>query len=224
MVAGYGGGRGRLGGSAMCALVGAQVRRVRALGIVVPLVAGALIALVGACWAHVAGTASAAMAMLAFMQAYPLTVGVCAVAVLAGDPLVEVQAASPVEFRAVQTLRASVLLAAGAAGAALMFVPLEALGIVYRDIGWAGAFTPVGGAALMVLTAYAAVALVGSSRNATLLVVAVWLFFALVWDPNVPQLALQRGLPLLVLLAAGASVWRALGAPEYAWSRLGGAL
>lgn len=223
MVAGYGGGRGRLGGSAIRALVGAQVRRVRALGVVVPLVAGALIAFVGACWAHVAGTASATMAMLAFMQAYPLTVGVCAVAVLAGDPLVEVQAASPVEFRAVQTLRAAVLLAAGAAGAALMFVPLEALGIVYRDIGWAGAFTPVGGAVLMVLTAYAAVALAGSSRNATLLVVAVWLFFALVWDPNVPQLALQRGLPLLVLLAAGAGVWRALGAPEYAWSRLGGA-
>ena len=104
-----------------------------------------------------------------------------------------------------------------------MFVPLQALGIVYRDIGWAGALTPVGGAALMVLTAYVAAALTGSSRNASLAVVAVWLFFALVWAPNVPLLALQRGLPLLALLAAAACVWRALGAPEYAWRKLGGA-
>lgn len=75
----------------------------------------------------------------------------------------------------------------------------------------------------MVLAAYVAVAVAGSSRSASLAVVAIWLFFALVWDPNMPMLALQRGLPLAVLLAAGAGVWRALGSPEYAWRKLGGA-
>lgn len=223
MDAGHGSGGGRLAGSGGRALVGAQLRRVLVVGIVVPLAVGAAIALVGACWAYAAGAEPATMAMIAFTQAYPLTVGVCAVAVLAGDPLVEVQAALPVEFRCVQTLRAGLLLAAGMAGALLMFAPLEVLGLVYRDIGWAGALTPVGGAALMVLAAYVAVTVAGSSRSASLAVVAIWLFFALVWDPNMPMLALQRGLPLAVLLAAGAGVWRALGSPEYAWRKLGGA-
>lgn len=208
-------------GSGMRALAGAQMRRVRGAGIVVPLATGALIALVGACWACAAGKVPAAMGMLAVSQAYPLAVGVCAATVLTGDPLVEVQTASPTEFRAVQTLRAALLLAAGMAGALLMFAPLEALGLVYRDIGWAGAVTPVGGAALMVLAAFSAAALAGSSRGASLVVVAAWLFFALVWDPNVLQLALQRGLPLLVLLAIGACVWHALGSPEYAWRMIG---
>ena len=85
------------------------------------------------------------------------------------------------------------------------------------------AITPVGGATLKVLAAYAAAALAGSSRRAALVVVAVWLFFALVWDPNVPQLVLLRGLPLLVLCLLCACVWRALGASEYAWRKLGGA-
>ena len=69
----------------------------------------------------------------------------------------------------------------------------------------------------------AAAALAGSSRSAALVIVAVWLFFALVWDPNVPQLVLQRGLPLLVLCLLCACVWRALGASEDAWRKLGGA-
>ncbi len=173
MDAGHGSGGGRLAGSGGRALVGAQLRRVLVVGIVVPLAVGAVIALVGACWAYAAGAEPATMAMIAFTQAYPLTVGVCAVAVLAGDPLVEVQAALPVEFRCVQTLRAGLLLAAGMAGALLMFAPLEVLGLVYRDIGWAGALTPVGGAALMVLAAYVAVTVAGSSRSASL---AWWRF------------------------------------------------
>lgn len=223
MDAGHVSGGDRLTGSGRRALAGAQVRRVFAAGIVVPLAVGAAVALVGACWAYAAGAEPATMAMIAFTQAYPLTVGVCAVAVLEGDPLVEVQTASPVEFRCVQTLRAGLLLAAGMAGALLMFAPLEAQGLVYGDIGWVGVVTPMGGAVLMVLAAYVAAAVAGSSRNASLAVVATWLFFALVWDPNMPMLALQRGLPLAVLLAAGAGVWRALGSPEYAWRKLGGA-
>ena len=223
MDAGYGSGNGRLTGSQLRALAAAQTWRVRAVGIVVPVAVGACIAAVGACWVLAAGAMAATHAMLAFTQAYPLAVGVCAVAVFTGDPLVEVQAATPAEFRAVQTLRGAIVLAAAAVGALVMFVPLEALGLVYRDIGWAGAITPVGGATLMVLAAYAAAALAGSSRSAALVVVAVWLFFALVWDPNVPQLVLQRGLPLLVLCLLCACVWRALGASEYAWRKLGGA-
>ena len=223
MDAGYGSGNGRLTGSQLRALAAAQTRRVRAVGIVVPVAVGACIAAVGACWVLAAGAMAATHAMLAFTQAYPLAVGVFAVAVFTGDPLVEVQAATPAEFRAVQTLRGAIVLAAAAVGALVMFVPLEALGLVYRDIGWAGAITPVGGATLMVLAAYSAAALAGSSRSAALVVVAVWLFFALVWDPNVPQLVLQCGLPLLVLCLLCACVWRALGASEYAWRKLGGA-
>ena len=52
----------------------------------------------------------------------------------------------------------------------------------------------------------------------------VWLFFALIWDPNKASMpSLQRGLPLLVLLAVGACAWRALGSPERVWRKLGGA-
>ena len=35
--------------------------------------------------------------------------------------------------------------------------------------------------------------------------------------------ALQRGLPLLVLLAVDACAWHALGSPERVWRKLGGA-
>lgn len=43
-------------------------------------------------------------------------------------------------------------------------------------------------------------------------------------DPNTASMpALQRGLPLLVLLAVGACAWRALGSPERVWRKLGGA-
>ena len=205
------------------AFAGAQARRIGFVGIAAPLAAGALIALAGACWLHAAGKESATLAMMVLMQAYPLVVGVCAVSALTGDSLVEVQAALPVEFRAVQTLRAGMVLVGAAAGAFAMYAPLDAMGIVYRDIGWAGAVTPVGGAALMVLVAYAASALAGAAKGATLVAVAAWLFFALIWDPNVAPLVAQRGVPLLVMLAASACVWCALGAPEYAWRKMGGA-
>ena len=215
--------RGGSASGAWWALLDAQARRVRVVGIAVPLATAVLIAIAGSCWALAAGPASAALAMLGIMPLYAAAAGMCAAAVFTGDALVELHASTPTEFRAVQTLRGAIVLAAAAVGALVMFVPLEALGLVYRDIGWAGAITPVGGATLMVLAAYAAAALAGSSRSAALVVVAVWLFFALVWDPNVPQLVLQRGLPLLVLCLLCACVWRALGASEYAWRKLGGA-
>ena len=71
MDAGHGSGGGRLAGSGGRALVGAQLRRVLVVGIVVPLAVGAVIALVGACWAYAAGAEPATMAMIAFTQAYP---------------------------------------------------------------------------------------------------------------------------------------------------------
>lgn len=209
--------------SASWALLGAQVRRVKVVGIAVPLATAALIALAGSCWALAAGTASAALALLALMPLYAAAVGMCAAAVFTGDALVELHASTPAGFRAVQTMRAAVLLVAAAAGGFAMFAPLHLLGVVYNDAGWASALSPAGGAAIMVLVAYAA-ALAGSGRSVTLAVTLVWLFFALVWDPNMASMpALQRGLPLLALLAVGACAWHALGSPEYAWRKLGGA-
>lgn len=203
------------------ALVGAQVKRVGLVGVVVPMIVGALIPLVGAIWSSAWGTDAATLAMLAFVQFYAVAVGMCAVTAFTGDPLVEVQAAMPVEFRAVQTVRAVLLLAGGAVGALAMFVPLETLGLVYADRGWIGAVTPVAGAMIMVLVAYAAVAAAESARAASLVVVATWLFFALFWDPNVISLVAQRGAPSLVALALAAGAWKALGVPGFAQSKKG---
>ena len=120
-------------------------------------------------------------------------------------------------------VHAAVLLVAAVAGGFALFAPLHLAGAIYGDAGWVGALSPAGGAALMVLVAYAA-ALSGSTRATTLVVMLVWLFFALIWDPNTASMpALQRGLPLLVLLAVGACAWRALGSPERVWRKLGGA-
>ena len=161
--------------------------------------------------------------MLGIIPLYAAAAGMCAAAVFTGDALVELHASTPTEFRAVQTLRAAVLLVAAVAGGFALFAPLHLAGAIYGDAGWAGALSPAGGAALMVLVAYAA-ALSGSTRATTLVVMLVWLFFALIWDPNTASMpALQRGLPLLVLLAVGACAWHALGSPERVWRKLGGA-
>ncbi len=213
----------RSAAGASWALLGAQARRVKGVGIAVPLATAALIALAGSCWALAAGTASATFALLGLMPLYAAAVGLCAAAAFTGDALVELHASTPAGFRTVQTMRAAVLLVASAAGGFALFAPLHLLGVVYEDAGWASALSPAGEAAIMVLVAYAA-ALAGSARSATLVVTLVWLFFALVWDPNMASMpTLQRGLPLLVLLAVGAFAWRALGSPEYAWRKLGGA-
>ena len=121
--------------------------------------------------------------MLGIMPLYAAAAGMCAAAVFTGDALVELHASTPTEFRAVQTMRAAVLLVAAAAGGFALFAPLHLAGAIYGDAGWVGALSPAGGAALMVLVAYAA-ALSGSTRATTLVVMLVWLFFALIWDPN----------------------------------------
>ena len=208
--------RGGSASGAWWALLDAQARRVRVVGIAVPLATAALVAIAGSCWALAAGPASAALAMLGIMPLYAAAAGMCAAAVFTGDALVELHASTPTEFRAV-------LLVAAVAGGFALFAPLHLAGAIYGDAGWVGALSPAGGAALMVLVAYAA-ALSGSTRATTLVVMLVWLFFALIWDPNTASMpALQRGLPLLVLLAVGACAWRALGSPERVWRKLGGA-
>ena len=205
--------RGGSASGAWWALLDAQARRVRVVGIAVPLATAALVAIAGSCWALAAGPASAALAMLGIMPLYAAAAGMCAAAVFTGDALVELHASTPMEFRTVQTMRAAVLLVAAAVGGFALFASLHLAGAIYGDAGWVGALSPAGGAALM-----------GSTRATTLVVMLVWLFFALIWDPNTASMpALQRGLPLLVLLAVGACAWHALGSPERVWRKLGGA-
>ena len=56
--------RGGSASGAWWALLDAQARRVRVVGIAVPLATAALVAIAGSCWALAAGPASAALAML----------------------------------------------------------------------------------------------------------------------------------------------------------------
>lgn len=158
--------RGGSASGAWWALLDAQARRVRVVGIAVPLATAALVAIAGSCWALAAGPASAALAMLGIMPLYAAAAGMCAAAVFTGDALVELHASTPMEFRTVQTMRAAVLLVAAAVGGFALFAPLHLAGAIYGDAGWVGALSPAGGAALMVLVAYAA-ALSGSTRATT---------------------------------------------------------
>ena len=137
--------RGGSASGAWWALLDAQARRVRVVGIAVPLATAALVAIAGSCWALAAGPASAALAMLGIMPLYAAAAGMCAAAVFTGDALVELHASTPTEFRAVQTLRAAVLLVAAVAGGFALFAPLHLAGAIYGDAGWVGALSPAGG-------------------------------------------------------------------------------
>ena len=140
--------RGGSASGAWWALLDAQARRVRVVGIAVPLATAVLIAIAGSCWALAAGPASAALAMLGIMPLYAAAAGMCAAAVFTGDTLVELHASTPMEFRTVQTMRAAVLLVAAAVGGFALFASLHLAGAIYGDAGWVGALSPAGGAAL----------------------------------------------------------------------------
>lgn len=198
------------------ALFGTQIRRFGAVAVLVPVAAGAILAGIGAAWLYGAGRTPALLAMMAFTELYPVAVGMCAVSVLAGDSLVEVQGSTPVGFRSVQTVRLVVVLIGGFLGAIAMFAPLHLLGIYPRDTGWASFLFPAGGAAVMAFLAYSAVSLSGAAATASLAVAAAWLFLALIWDPNMVSLASQRGIPLLAACAACSFAWRSLGNVERA--------
>ncbi|MFQ9180548.1 MAG: hypothetical protein ACLR3C_12045 [Eggerthella lenta] len=169
--------------------------------------------------------ASAALAMLGIMPLYAAAAGMCAAAVFTGDALVELHASTPtLEFRAVQTLRAAVLLVAAAVRwlRAVRAVASRRCDL-RRHAGWVSALSPAGGAALMVLVAYAA-ALSGSTRATTLVVMLVWLFFALIWDPNTASMpALQRGCRCSCCSPSARAHGAPLGSPERVWRKLGGA-
>ncbi|MFR1638488.1 MAG: hypothetical protein ACLSVD_04510 [Eggerthellaceae bacterium] len=152
------------------------------MGIAVPLATAVLIAIAGSCWALAADRRRPRSPCWGSCRSTPPP-RACAAAVFTGDTLVELHASTPMEFRTVQTMRAAVLLVAAAVGGFALFASLHLAGAIYGDAGWVGALSPAGGAALMVLVAYAA-ALSGSTRATTLVVMLVWLFFALIWDPN----------------------------------------
>ena len=168
-----------------------------------------LTAAVGAQWT------TAVVIML--MPLHSLVVGSASVGVLAGDPLVELHGSTPVGERAVQTMRGALLALAGMAGAFVMFAPLHLLGVVYGDVGWASAATPVGGAVVFVLSAYGRrrPRAAGSPRGATFCIVLIWVVLSFFWDTNLmTALALQRGVPLVAAAVAAVGAWLSLGKPE----------
>ena len=105
-----------------------------------------------------------------------------------------------------------------------MFAPLHALGVVYGDIGWASALSPVGGVVTLALAAYAAVAVLESPRAAAFFVVFAWVALSFFWDPNLAgDPVLQRAVPMAVALAVAAGAWLLLGNPERACAKAVGA-
>lgn len=201
-------------------LTAAQLRCMGRVGCVLPVAAGAAIAAAGAALALAFGAFWAANAMIMLMPLHMLVVGLAALSVLAGDPLVELQGSTPVGVRAVLTMRAALLALGGMAGALVMFAPLHLLGAVYGDVGWASAVSPVGGAAVLVLAAYAAVAAAGSPRGATFFLVLLWVALAFFWDTNLLAApALQRGVPLAAGAVAAFAAWLSLGDPERACAK-----
>lgn len=205
---------------ALFALATAQLHRIGRVGRVLPLIAGSLIAAIGAVLTATVGAYWTTSMMIMLMPLYSLIVGLVAVGVLAGDPLVELHGSTPVGVRATQTMRAVLLTLAGMAGAFIMFAPLHLLGVVYGDAGWVSAITPVGGVAVLVLTAYAAAATMRSPRSVTFCLVLLWVVLALFWDTNLMTvLVLQRGVPLVVASVAAAAAWLSLGNPERACTK-----
>lgn len=204
-------------------LLRAQLHRIGMVAGVIPLVVGLALAAIGAMWLNGAGKMPATVAMTAFAPLYPVVAGMCAVSVFTGDPLIELQSSTPVGFRAVQAARLGAVLAGSALGAFAMFAPLHMLGVYPQDGGWISSLSPVGGAVVLVLLAYAVATASGTARVTTFAVVAAWLFFALVWDPNMVTLGTQRGIPLLVVALASAVAWFLLGNAERTMKKTGGA-
>lgn len=192
-------------------LAAAQVRRCGTVALVVPLGMGALVSIAGVALAQFAGRDMASLAMTLIVQLYPVSVGACAVVALGDDPLVELQESMPVGFRTVQLARLAVVLAGGVSGACLLFAALHTAGVFPNDIGWLSIISPVGGAVIVALAAYAAVSLAGSVRTATMAVIAVMIFLTIFWDIQVPNPLDQRQGPLLVALAAAVVAWFAAG-------------
>lgn len=200
---------------ALVGLAAAQLHRIGRVGFALPLIAGALIAVVGVVLSAAVDAQWTTAVVIMLMPLHSLVIGLASVGVLAGDPLVELHGSTPVGERAVQTMRGALLALAGMAGAFVMFAPLHLLGVVYGDVGWPSAATPVGGAVVFVLSAYAAAAAAGSPRGATFCIVLIWVVLSFFWDTNLmTALALQRGVPLVAAAVAAVGAWLSLGKPE----------
>ncbi|MFR3091272.1 MAG: hypothetical protein ACLTMP_05655, partial [Eggerthella lenta] len=114
--------RGGSASGAWWALLDAQARRVRVVGIAVPLATAVLIAIAGSCWALAAGPASAALAM-GDHAAKRRRCGHVRSGRVYGDALVELHASTPTEFRG-RPARGRAVGSAVAGGFAL-FAPLH---------------------------------------------------------------------------------------------------
>jgi flagellin-like protein len=199
----------------------AQLRRVGVTLAALPLGAGLLIGSLG--WvAAESWTLTRTSIMLTWLtQLFTLSVGVTAAVALTGDPLVEVHEATPVSFRVVQAARAGIVAAASAVGGVIMFTPLHLLGVWPRDVGWVTVVSPVGAAILLIAVTLAAAAFSGTPSTVTISAVAGWVFLALLWDPYVSPLAVQRGIPLAVSAVLVAAAWARLGDAERNIARVG---
>lgn len=201
--------------TSMRALLGVQLRRMGVSKVALPLAVGLAIAAVGAMLTTFMGAHWAATLLIVLMPLYTLTVALVAIGLLAGDPLVELQGSTPTSIRSVQTARAVLLALLGAAGGLVMFVPLHLLGVVYGDVGWASAVSPVVGAVVYVLLVYALAATVDNPRSVTFFIMIAWMALTFFWDTNLLRdPALQRGVPLALVSVMAVGAWLALGNEE----------
>lgn len=198
----------------MSSIVRAQVSRYGMGLLAVPLVGGLIGALAG--WFAASTWPSAqAMALVTWLeQIFVICVGVIAAVVLTGDELVELHEASPTSFRTVQSIRAALTVVSGVIGAFVLFVPLHLIDVWPRDQGWITVLSPTGAVIVVVAVAVAVAAFAQAASATTIAVVATWIFLALLWDPYVLVLAVQRGVPLLAAVALIAVAWRRLGDAE----------
>lgn len=196
------------------AAIHAQGRRVGLMVLVGPVLAGAVVALAG--WfAADAWPLSQAMTLVNWLaQVFVIATGVCAAVALTGDPLIELHESTPTGFRRVQFLRAGLVALSGLAGAVLMFSPLHALRVWPRDEGWTSVASPAGAVVIMIVVAMVAAAFAGTAATTTIAVVAAWMFLAMLWDPYVLPLHLQRGVPLIISAGLLVAVWHRLAKAE----------
>lgn len=192
----------------------AQMGRVGSFVLACPVLAGGVVAATGWVAARMWPATLVVVLMMGLQQLFVVTVGVCAVVALTGDPLVELHEATPTGFRQAQFTRAALVALSSLAGAVVMFAPLHRQHLWPRDQGWVTLLGPAGAVLVVTVVAVVAAAYTWTASSTTLCVMAAWMALAMLWDPYVTWLPAQRGLPLAagcVLLVAG---WRRLADGE----------